>query len=156
MAKWTDKDERQYEHIKESVLEQGKSEDTAKEVAARTVNKQRREEGRTPNTATDNLSDELGRRTPTQNCIYGTSPRFLRRIRSITLLKACLWYGGVVMAHYVDRVRGPACAGHQRSGLARHSLSIVQQWGCRCSPTRRSGQNGSARTIAQSWKENSD
>lgn len=52
MAKWTDKDERQYEHIKESVLEQGKSEDTAKEVAARTVNKQRREEGRTPNKTT--------------------------------------------------------------------------------------------------------
>jgi len=52
MAKWTDKDERQYEHVKESVLDQGKSEDTAKEVAARTVNKQRREEGRTPNKTT--------------------------------------------------------------------------------------------------------
>jgi len=52
MAKWTDKDERQYAHVEESVLEQGKSEDTAKEVAARTVNKQRREEGRTPNKTT--------------------------------------------------------------------------------------------------------
>ena len=52
MAKWTGKDERQYEHVKESVLEQGKSEDTAKEVAARTVNKRRREEGRTPNKTT--------------------------------------------------------------------------------------------------------
>ncbi len=52
MAKWTDKDERQYEHVKESVLDQGKSEDTAKEVAARTVNKHRREEGRTPNKTT--------------------------------------------------------------------------------------------------------
>jgi len=52
MAKWTDKDERQYEHVKEGVLLLGKSEDTAKEVAARTVNKQRREEGRTPNKTT--------------------------------------------------------------------------------------------------------
>ena len=52
MAKWTDKDKRQYEHIKESVLDSGKSEDTAEEVAARTVNKQRREEGRTPNKTT--------------------------------------------------------------------------------------------------------
>jgi len=52
MPKWTDKDERQYEHVKESVLEQGKSEETAKEVAARTVNKHRREEGRTPNKTT--------------------------------------------------------------------------------------------------------
>ena len=52
MAKWTSKDKRQYEHIKDSVIESGKSEDTAEEVAARTVNKQRREEGRTPNKTT--------------------------------------------------------------------------------------------------------
>ena len=52
MAKWTNKNKRQYEHIKESVLDSGKSEDTAEEVAARTVNKQRREEGRTPNKTT--------------------------------------------------------------------------------------------------------
>ena len=45
MPKWTDKDERQYEQAKESVLEQGKLEETAKEVAARTVNKHRREDG---------------------------------------------------------------------------------------------------------------
>ena len=46
---WSAKDERQYEHIKESGLERGQSEDKAEEIAARTVNKQRREEGRTPN-----------------------------------------------------------------------------------------------------------
>jgi hypothetical protein len=49
---WSDKDERQYEHVKESELERGRSQDRAKEVAARTVNKQRREEGRTPNRTT--------------------------------------------------------------------------------------------------------
>ena len=49
---WSNKDERQYEHIKESALESGKPEDRAKEIAARTVNKQRREEGRTPNKTT--------------------------------------------------------------------------------------------------------
>lgn len=52
MPEWTDKDERQYEHIKESQLERGKAEDDAQEVAARTVNKHRREEGRTPNKTT--------------------------------------------------------------------------------------------------------
>ena len=52
MAKWTDKDKRQYEHIKDSAMDSGKSEDTAEEIAARTVNKQRREEGRTPNKTT--------------------------------------------------------------------------------------------------------
>lgn len=44
---WSNKDERQYEHIKESAQERGKSKSRAKEIAARTVNKERREEGRT-------------------------------------------------------------------------------------------------------------
>ncbi len=52
MAEWSDKDKRQYDHIKESQLERGKSEDDAEEVAARTVNKQRRQDGRTPNKTT--------------------------------------------------------------------------------------------------------
>lgn len=38
---WSDKRERQYEHIKESALDRGESEDTAEEIAARTVNKER-------------------------------------------------------------------------------------------------------------------
>jgi len=45
---WTTKDERMYKHIKESAREDGKSPKRAKEIAARTVNKQRRKEGRTP------------------------------------------------------------------------------------------------------------
>ena len=49
---WSDKDERKYEHIKESSRERGMSKDRAEEVAARTVNKGRREEGRTPNKRT--------------------------------------------------------------------------------------------------------
>jgi hypothetical protein len=49
---WTDKDERQYEHVKESSLERGANEDKAEEIAARTVNKHRRIEGRTPNVRT--------------------------------------------------------------------------------------------------------
>ena len=36
-----------YEHVKESAQERGKKEGRAEEIAARTVNKQRREEGRT-------------------------------------------------------------------------------------------------------------
>jgi hypothetical protein len=36
---------RQYEHIKESALERGESEDTAEEIAARTVNKERARSG---------------------------------------------------------------------------------------------------------------
>jgi hypothetical protein len=48
MPGWTRKDERQYEHVKESVRARGAGEEEASEIAARTVNKQRREEGRTP------------------------------------------------------------------------------------------------------------
>ena len=49
---WSNKDERQYEHIKDSTQKRGASEDKAEEIAARTVNKRRREEGRTPNRRT--------------------------------------------------------------------------------------------------------
>ena len=44
---WGAKRERQYEHIKESYEERGKSEDKAEELAARTVNKTRSEKGET-------------------------------------------------------------------------------------------------------------
>ena len=49
---WTNKDERQFEHIKESERKRGRSEDKAEEIAGRTVNKTRREQGRTPNKRT--------------------------------------------------------------------------------------------------------
>src|SRR5204862_6237175 len=42
---WNDKRERQYEHIKEGLLERGRSEETAEEIAARTVNKERARSG---------------------------------------------------------------------------------------------------------------
>jgi hypothetical protein len=42
---WNNKRERQYEHIKESVKEQGASTDKAEEIAARTVNKERARSG---------------------------------------------------------------------------------------------------------------
>ena len=42
---WNAKRERQYEHIKEGLLDQGRSEETAEEIAARTVNKERARSG---------------------------------------------------------------------------------------------------------------
>ena len=42
---WSDKRERQYEHIKAGLKKQGRSEDTAEEIAARTVNKERARSG---------------------------------------------------------------------------------------------------------------
>jgi hypothetical protein len=54
---------RQYEHVKESELDQGASEDRAEEIAARTVNKERARSGESrtrSRTSTDDLSS--GRR----------------------------------------------------------------------------------------------
>lgn len=42
---WSDKRERQYDHIKEGLEDRGRSEDTAEEIAARTVNKERARAG---------------------------------------------------------------------------------------------------------------
>ena len=56
---WSDKRERQYEHIKAGLLDKGKPLDTAEEIAARTVNKVRAQEGESKaasKTSTDDLS----------------------------------------------------------------------------------------------------
>ena len=66
MPSWSRKDERMYEHVKESEEKRGVGEERAEEIAARTVNKQRREEGRTPNRTTQgtgNPNESLGERT---------------------------------------------------------------------------------------------
>jgi hypothetical protein len=42
---WSRKRERQYEHIKDGLQERGRDEDTAEEIAARTVNKERARAG---------------------------------------------------------------------------------------------------------------
>ncbi len=42
---WSEKRERQYEHIKAGLKERGRSEDTAEEIAARTVNQERARSG---------------------------------------------------------------------------------------------------------------
>jgi hypothetical protein len=60
---WNKKRERQYEHIKDGLLDRGESEDTAEEIAARTVNKERARAGeaRTASrTSTEDISS--GRR----------------------------------------------------------------------------------------------
>ena len=42
---WSTKRERQYEHIKEGLLDRGEKQHTAEEIAARTVNKERARSG---------------------------------------------------------------------------------------------------------------
>ena len=60
---WSNKRERQYEHIKEGLEQRGRDEDTAEEIASRTVNKERARSGEAvqqSRTSTDDISS--GRR----------------------------------------------------------------------------------------------
>ncbi|WP_316529369.1 plasmid stabilization protein [Kitasatospora brasiliensis] len=57
------KRERQYEHIKESALDRGESEKRAKEIAARTVNKERARHGESRTASRTSIHDmSSGRR----------------------------------------------------------------------------------------------
>jgi plasmid stabilization system protein ParE len=60
---WSDKRERQYEHIKEGLLERGSGEDKAEEIAARTVNKERARHGEAKTSSRLSIDDmSSGRR----------------------------------------------------------------------------------------------
>ena len=60
---WSDKRERQYEHIKEGLLERGSNEDKAEEIAARTVNKERARHGEAREASRTSIHDiSSGRR----------------------------------------------------------------------------------------------
>jgi plasmid stabilization system protein ParE len=54
---WSAKRERQYEHIKEGLEEQGRSEKKAEEIAARTVNKERARAGEAKTSSTLSKTD---------------------------------------------------------------------------------------------------
>jgi hypothetical protein len=60
---WNQKRERQYEHIKEGLLDRGRNEDTAEEIAARTVNKERARSGEAEQKSRSSVADiSSGRR----------------------------------------------------------------------------------------------
>lgn len=60
---WNNKRERQYEHIKDGLLERGEPEETAEEIAARTVNKERARAGESKEASRTSIDDiSSGRR----------------------------------------------------------------------------------------------
>jgi hypothetical protein len=84
---WSNKRERQYEHIKSSQEEQGASEGRAEEVAARTVNKNRAQSGeakRASKTSTQDMSPQQrggqrsgrgGPKGPTRDQLYNEAKK---------------------------------------------------------------------------------
>jgi len=62
-TQWSNKRERQYQHIKAGLLERGRKEDTAEEIAARVVNKERARSGEAEHGSTLSREDlSSGRR----------------------------------------------------------------------------------------------
>jgi plasmid stabilization system protein ParE len=55
--RWSEKRERQYEHIKEGLEERGEPEDNAEEIAARTVNKERAQHGEAKTASKSSVKD---------------------------------------------------------------------------------------------------
>jgi hypothetical protein len=56
-AEWTEKQERKYEHIAESERESGASPRRAKEIAARTINKERAQRGQSRTASRSSVED---------------------------------------------------------------------------------------------------
>jgi hypothetical protein len=68
---WSKQDEKMYDHVRESELDRGMDPARAEEIAARTVNKHRREEGRTRNNRTQGTGNpNLGYETRTRDELY--------------------------------------------------------------------------------------
>lgn len=77
MPGWSSKDERMYEKIKASSRKRGVKNDRAEEIAARTVNKHRREEGHTPSKTTQ------GTGNPTQGLDRRSKQELYNKARSL-------------------------------------------------------------------------
>ena len=54
---WSAKRERQYEHIKDSLIERGRTEPLAEEIAARIVNKERAQHGESVQASPSSIND---------------------------------------------------------------------------------------------------
>ena len=78
---WSAKRERQYDHIKESLEQRGKSETLAKEIAARTVNKERAQHGEARHSKKSTREDMPAPRRGGLRSHQGEGGRTLRQLR---------------------------------------------------------------------------
>lgn len=79
---WSAKRKRQYQHIKDSVLARGKSEPLAKEIAARTVNKERAQHGESMEASTSSINDISARRRGGLRSHRGAGGRTVAQLRN--------------------------------------------------------------------------
>ena len=79
---WSAKRERQYEHVKESLTDQGKPEPLAKEIAARVVNKERARSGESATASASSLKDMSSGRRGGLRSHKGSGGRTLQQLRN--------------------------------------------------------------------------
>ena len=79
---WSAKRERQYVHIKESLLEQGKPAPLAEEIAARVVNKERAQHGESVEASASSINDMSSGRRGGLRSHKGPSGRTLLQLRN--------------------------------------------------------------------------
>ena len=79
---WSAKRERQYAHIKDSLLERGKPEPVAEEIAARVVNKERAQHGESLEASPSSLNDMSAGRRGGLHSHRGAGGRTLLQLRN--------------------------------------------------------------------------
>jgi hypothetical protein len=79
---WSPKRERQYEHIKEGLEERGTPNDTAEEIAARTVNKERARAGESLEASRTSIDDISSGRRGGLRSHHGSGGRTYAQLRS--------------------------------------------------------------------------
>jgi hypothetical protein len=79
---WSAKRERQYEHIKESLIERGKAEGLAEEIAARIVNKERAQHGESVQASASSINDMSASRRGGLRSRQGAGGRTLLQLRN--------------------------------------------------------------------------
>ena len=79
---WSAKRERQYVHIKESLLDQGKPQPLAEEIAARIVNKERAQHGESAEASPSSIKDMSSGRRGGLRSHKGPGGRTLRQLRN--------------------------------------------------------------------------
>jgi hypothetical protein len=79
---WSAKRERQCVHIKESLLERGKPEPLAEEIAARVVNKERAQHGESVEASASSLNDMSASRRGGLRSHQGSGGRMLLQLRN--------------------------------------------------------------------------
>ena len=79
---WSNKRERQYEHIKDGLLDRGTGEDKAEEIAARTVNKERARHGETKEAGRTSVDDISSGRRGGLRSHHGSGGRTYDQLRN--------------------------------------------------------------------------